>query len=92
MSSSHAPSPSDFPPGYLAEYCGGQLLGTCIAFMLLGTIFVTLRFYTRLTTEAKQGWDDVLIVPALAANIALQGSCIGKMSHSCARLASHRVC
>ena len=45
--------------------------------MILGPFFVALRFYTRLTTDAKQGWDDYLVPPALVANLALQGSAIG---------------
>ena len=40
--------------------------------MVLGPIFVGLRWYTRVSTKAKLGWDDYLILPTLLANIALQ--------------------
>ena len=84
-----APSPSDFPPDLLNDYCGGQLLGTSIAFMILGPMFVALRFYTRVSTKARLGWDDYLIMPALVANISLQAADIGK---SCQSKLLLRVC
>ena len=67
------PIPPDHQtPEWLNAYCGNELVGTSIAFMVLGPVFVGLRWYTRLSTKAKLGWDDYLVLPALLANIALQ--------------------
>ena len=72
--------PDHTTPEWLNAYCGNQLLGTSIAFMVLGPTFVGLRWYTRLSTEAKPGWDDYLILPALVANFALQIADIRKLT------------
>ena len=61
----------------LYEYCGDQLVGTSIAFLLLNIIFVTLRFVARRSTGQSLALDDCLIVGALVANLALDPLCLG---------------
>jgi hypothetical protein len=72
MTAAHLPSnPDDYPPGYLAEYKGGQLVATSIVFIILETFFVVLRFYARRIKRASVGLDDWFIWPALVANVAV---------------------
>ena len=63
----------------LNEYCGDQLVGTSIAFLLLNVIFVTLRFVARRITGHSFALDDYLIVGALLANLALDPLCLGML-------------
>lgn len=51
------------PPEYLNQYNGRPLVITAIAFMVLDTIFVLLRFLARHLQRAPFGWDDWLIIP-----------------------------
>lgn len=41
------PDISSFPPEYLAEYNGAALLDTCIAFLVLETIFIVLLYVSK---------------------------------------------
>ncbi|KAI9686107.1 MAG: hypothetical protein M1820_010696 [Bogoriella megaspora] len=56
---------------YLDEYNGYQLRSVCIAFMVLDTFFVGLRFLARYFQKAPLGWDDFLIPISLINLLAM---------------------
>ncbi|MCJ1250588.1 hypothetical protein MMC30_007816 [Trapelia coarctata] len=66
------------PQGNPNDYIGGQLLATCIVFIVLDILFVCLRICSRRLADTKLGWDDYLIPPALIMNLAI--SIIGIIS------------
>ena len=53
-----------------AVYTKTALIGTGVAFAILPTIFVALRFYARLISRTGYGVDDWILVPALIITIA----------------------
>ncbi|KAJ5100511.1 hypothetical protein N7456_006563 [Penicillium angulare] len=61
----------DYPPGYLNEYCGGELIATAVVFMVLEIAFATIRWYAKRRQDVPIGLDDWFIWPALAVNIIL---------------------
>ncbi|CAD6582767.1 MAG: hypothetical protein ASARMPREDX12_001032 [Alectoria sarmentosa] len=70
MASSGAES---FPPGYLAEYSGGELVRVAAAFIVLEILFVGARFYAKTKIVAPLGPDDYVLLPALFCAL---GCCI----------------
>lgn len=81
-SPSGLPDFPNVPSSSLNDYCGGELIGTSIGFMVLGCVIVTLRFYTRISTAGlKLGFDDYLTWPALLANMGVQITCIVLVIH-----------
>ena len=62
--------------GYVRE-----VRNSAIAFLVLDTTFVALRFLARtVKKQAGFGWDDWLIIPALIAGIGVCVSGIGAAS------------
>lgn len=66
-----------FPPGYKEEYIGYILQNTAIAFIVLETVFVALRYLAQRIGRKPFGIDDWLMMPAwlfcFGANIAPLG-------------------
>ena len=61
-------------PAYIAQQLGyvNTTIHTCIAFIVLDTVFVGLRFLSRTVKKGVElGWDDWLILPAWATNIGV---------------------
>ncbi|KAH8589188.1 hypothetical protein B0O99DRAFT_637440 [Bisporella sp. PMI_857] len=56
---------------YLNEESGHILTAASALFIVLNTIFLSLRFYARSITQGGFGWDDAFIVMGYVANIAL---------------------
>lgn len=55
------------------------LINIAIAFIVLNTLFVGLRFVARLLVKkAELGWDDWLLIPAYILNIGLCAAGIGE--------------
>ena len=52
-------------------YIGDRLKATAIAFIILETIFVLLRQWSRHLQKAATGWDDLLIIPSYISCIGL---------------------
>ena len=65
-------SPEDYPPGYFEQSIGPTLVAISAVFITLDIIFVGLRFYSRRLNNTPWGWDDTLMIPALALNL---GTC-----------------
>ncbi|KAK4226275.1 integral membrane protein [Podospora fimiseda] len=59
-----------FSEEYIRETRGPMMIGICIAFAVLTTIFVPLRFWARRIRAATFGFDDVLIIAAYIVNLA----------------------
>ncbi|RAK82539.1 uncharacterized protein BO72DRAFT_491029 [Aspergillus fijiensis CBS 313.89] len=59
------------PLGYLNEYCGGQLIGTAVSFIVLELVFAGVRFWAHKRQRRNWGVDDWLMVPALLANLLM---------------------
>jgi hypothetical protein len=53
------------------EYSGNKLVAISIIFVILNTIFITLRCYARSLTKAVYGWDDYLVFAGFVSNTAL---------------------
>ena len=71
-------SASTYPPGYLQQYSGNRLLAVSIVFIILDTIFVALRLYTRrAANNSKWGFDDDFLMPALIMNLGMCSLGIG---------------
>lgn len=64
-------NPDDYPPGYLAEYKGGQLIATSIVFIVLNIVFFVLRLYARKVRGVAADLDDWFLWPALVINLAV---------------------
>ncbi|KAK4167026.1 integral membrane protein [Cladorrhinum sp. PSN259] len=56
---------------FIRENRGPTMIAICIAFAILTTIFVPLRFWARRTRAASFGFDDVLILAAYIVNLGL---------------------
>ncbi|CAD6594186.1 MAG: hypothetical protein ASARMPREDX12_008376 [Alectoria sarmentosa] len=61
---SSSPSPPKLSQSYIDEFIGYKLTDTAIAFIVLETVFVVLRCWSRYLQKASIGWDDILIIPA----------------------------
>lgn len=66
------------PLGYLNEYCGGQLIGNAVSFIVLELVFAGVRFWAHKRQRRNWGVDDWLMVPALLANLCVCITGIGK--------------
>jgi len=58
-------------PASNEEYHGNKLVTISIVFMILNTIFVILRCYSRSITKVAYCWDDYLIFASYISNISL---------------------
>ncbi|KAN0072205.1 hypothetical protein V8E54_009934 [Elaphomyces granulatus] len=58
-------------PASNEEYSGNKLVTISIVFMILNTIFVILRCYSRSITKVAYCWDDYLIFASFISNIGL---------------------
>ena len=58
-------------PASNEEYHGNKLVTISIVFMILNTIFVILRCYSRSITKVAYCWDDYLIFASYISNIGL---------------------
>jgi hypothetical protein len=59
------------------EYSAGKLLVFTGVFAALQVIFVALRMATRVLNHKVRGWDDVVILVALAGQLGMAGTMIG---------------
>lgn len=64
---------SELSQSYIDAYNGDRLKGTAIALIVLETVFVALRQWSRHLQKAPFGWDDILIIPAY---LSCLGMCI----------------
>lgn len=64
---------SELSQSYINAYIGDRLKGTAIALIVLETVFVMLRQWSRHLQMAPFGWDDILIIPAY---LSCLGMCI----------------
>lgn len=71
-------SASEFPEGYLEEYCGTKLLVVAIASIPILCFFVGLRYVARHLNKSAIGLDDILMLPSMVFIILLSASAIGK--------------
>ena len=71
MASEISRDPAHYPPGYLQEYSGGELIATSVVFIVLETAFAIVRHFARRTHHSSIALDDWFIWPALVVNIAL---------------------
>ena len=67
-----------YPPGYLNEYRGRTPVAVAIAFLIVETLCVILRFYARRIGKVPWGADDILILPGFIFCAALCGCIIGE--------------
>ena len=56
--------PDQLSEKYLDEYIGRRLMAAALVIILMNTIFVTLRYWSRYLQKAPFGWDDILILPS----------------------------
>ena len=70
-------SNGQYPPGYLDEYRGQTLIDLAIAFLVIETVCVALRFYARRIGKVPWGADDTLIVPGFILCAAVCACTIG---------------
>lgn len=61
---SSSTSPPKLSQSYVNQNIGDQLTSTAIAFIVLDTIFIALRCWSRSLQKAPIGWDDMLVIPA----------------------------
>ena len=64
---------SELSQSYIDAYIGDRLKGTAIALIVLETVFVALRQWSRHLQKAPFGWDDILIIPSYLSGL---GMCI----------------
>lgn len=62
---------SELSQSYIDAYIGDRLKGTAIALIVLQTIFVALRQWSRHLQKAPFGWDDIFIIPAYLSCLGL---------------------
>lgn len=68
-------------PGQMPQYMGYQMQTTVITFMVLGIVFVSLRFISRYVSGSRMGIDDILIIPAF---VCCLGQGVTGLCESCA--------
>ena len=61
----------DLPLSYFTEYRGHILVGVGVTFMVLDSIAFFLRVLSRRLNRISMVWDDILVIPALIFNLAL---------------------
>ena len=59
-----------YTPSY-NPYTSPVLIGTGILFIIIPVAAVTVRFYARLSTAARLGIDDWLVIPAVVLCVAI---------------------
>jgi hypothetical protein len=64
-------NPNDYPPGYLAEYKGGELIATSVILIVLNLVFFALRLYARKVKGTPADLDDWFLWPALIVSVAV---------------------
>ena len=69
-----------FPPGYLDEYRGRTPVRVAIAFLIMETLCIILRFYARRISKVRWGADDILILPGFILCVAVCACSIGEQS------------
>ena len=67
---------ADFPPGYLDEYIGYQLVDFAIAMIVLQVAVVGLRFASRAYSKLYFGVEDVLVSIALVCALVMDATSI----------------
>ena len=72
------PATPMFPPGYLEQYIGHQLVQFATAFIVINIFFVTLRYVARYVSKTPVGLDDYLMIPGLIGGVALCSISIGE--------------
>jgi hypothetical protein len=68
--------PAVITPEYLAEYQGDEVIHYAIAFLVLGTFFMSLRFWSRWLGRVPWGMDDSLIVASAVFLVGIITACI----------------
>lgn len=61
---SPSPAPPKLSQSYMDPFIGDRVTNTAIAFIVLDTVFVALRYWSRYLQKASFGWDYILIIPA----------------------------
>ena len=69
------------PLSYIEEYCGSALVNVAIAFTVVETVIVSLRFLARYVGYVRLAIDDALVMIALLLCLGINGVAIGE---SCA--------
>ena len=79
MSEGGGPTPTAPPDeAYLNAYSGHSLFAVSIAFIVLTTVFLALRFYaTRVLRAISFGVEDVFLVAAYIVNLGMCALGIG---------------
>jgi hypothetical protein len=65
-------------PAFLAEDRGPSIIATASVMIILGTVFVGLRFYARYLTSTSFGIQDVIVPFAWLAEVGLCINGVGK--------------
>lgn len=71
-----------YPPGYLDEYRGQVAIDLAIAFLIIETICVALRFYARRISKVRWGADDTFIIPGFILCAAVCACTIGEQDRT----------
>ena len=74
-----AATPKLPPSAFLPDDRGHQLQNTAIAFIVVETLFVGLRYVSRYLIRSRRGADDFLMPLAWLFNVGLCGISIGKI-------------
>lgn len=69
---------TQYSPEYLEEYNGYGLYVLTITFIIVETLCVSLRFYSRKLGNVPWGADDTLIIPGAILCLAICACCLGK--------------
>jgi hypothetical protein len=68
-----SPIPPKLPP---KEYQGDRLIATAIAFIILDTVFVALRIWSRRLQQTKYRYDELFVIAGLVFILATCANCI----------------
>jgi hypothetical protein len=73
---------SEYSQDYLHEYNGHLIISWTLAFIVLQTLFLTLRFYSRYIAKVVWGVDDTLLIAGALFSYALQSCALGESLHN----------
>lgn len=74
MTAGSIPLPIPIPEDHLDEYIGNESVEACIVMTVLATVFLGLRFYSKLVLmRTSWGWEDTLL---MGAYVFHEGLCI----------------
>lgn len=77
---------TQFPPGYVNEYIGGELLGTAVGFLVVETVFMVLLYLSRYYAKGERANTSMEVFMTLAYMV-----CVGKITVAICKYSNNSI-